>query len=65
MTRGIFQMLTDTVQVQADVGCDFETAQAIVKAAYEYEMAANAPADNMVIAVDFQAKRRIDHDELA
>jgi len=60
MSGGMFDHLTEAVAVQEFVGCDFETAQAIVKAANEYELEMAAPADN-VIRVDFATRRRIDH----
>jgi len=64
VSGGILQNLTDALQVQEFVGCDFGMALDIVKAANEYDLESAAPADN-VIAVDFAARRRIDHGQLA
>lgn len=61
MIGGMFGHLTEAAAVQELVGCDFGTALDIVKAANERDLEAAAPADN-VIAVDFAARRRIDHD---
>jgi len=60
MSGGLLDHLTEAVAVQEFVGCDFGMAQAIVKAANEYDLKMAAPVDN-VIAVDFAARRRIDH----
>jgi hypothetical protein len=61
MSGGMLGMLTDTIAVQAEVGCDFDTAMQIVQAAYDYDLETAAPADN-VIHVDFVNKRRVmDH----
>jgi hypothetical protein len=64
MIGGMLGHLTEALQVQEFVGCDFGMALEIVKASYEYDLEAAAPADN-VIAVDFAARRRIDHGQLA
>jgi hypothetical protein len=58
---GMFGHLSEAVAVQEFVGCNFEMALAIVRAAHEPPA---APADN-VIHVDFVTKRRIDDGQLA
>jgi hypothetical protein len=57
MSGGMFHYLTEAGRVQEFVGCDFDMALEIVKAAYDYDVAQET-LDN-VIRVDFQAKRRL------
>lgn len=58
--------LVEASHISAGIGCTFREAMEIVKAAREYEAereAHNAWAN--VIYVDFMARQRVDHGQLA
>lgn len=62
----MFEHLDEASHISAGLGCTFREAMEIVKAAREY--AAEKEAHNEwanVIYVDFMARQRVDHGQLA
>jgi hypothetical protein len=66
MSGGLLDYLTEAAHISAGLGCTFREASEIVKAAHEYEAKKDqADAWGHVIYVDFAARHRIDHGQLA